>query len=125
MLVWLVVAGVLGHPGLGSAVAHGAAGALIGWTVVPLLAPSGRPRVVASAVVVTFIVGGAWEIAELCADALLGTDLSAGAGDTALDLVADVLGALIGAALAIAMSNRRTSRQRASWRGRGGATPRP
>lgn len=108
-LVWLVTLDVLGHPGSGSAAAHAIAGALLGWALADgiLRTPGARAdaqRVIAAAVVATLAVGVVWEVWEWATDAVVGTSLSGGIGDTALDLVADVVGAAAGASLALPFS---------------------
>jgi hypothetical protein len=106
-IVWLVLAGVIGQPGIRSAAAHAIGGALMGWALADgiLRAPGLRAdarRVLAAAVLATLVIGGVWELWEWATDALTGTDLTGGVGDTALDLVADGVGAAAGGALAVA-----------------------
>jgi phage-related tail protein len=105
-IAWLVLLGVLGHPGVGSAVAHAIAGALLGWALADgiLRAPGVRAearRVLVAGVLATLVVGAVWELWEWGTDALTGTDLTGGISDTILDLIAEGTGAAAGAALAV------------------------
>jgi hypothetical protein len=68
-IVWLVLVGVLGKPGVGSAVAHAIAGALLGWALADgiLRAPGVRAearRVLTATVLATLVVGAVWELWE-------------------------------------------------------------
>ena len=105
-IVWLVLLGVIGQPGVGSAIAHAIAGALLGWALADgiLRAPGARAgarRVLMAAVLATLVVGAVWELWEWATDELTGTDLTGGIGDTIADLIADGAGAVAGAALAV------------------------
>jgi len=107
-IVWLVVLGVLGAPGPGSAAAHAIAGALLGWALADgiLRAPGVRAearRVLMAAVLATLVVGAIWELWEWATDELTGTNLSGGISDTIVDLIADGTGALAGAAVAVSL----------------------
>ena len=106
-IVWLVLLGVIGQPGIRSAIAHAIAGALLGWALADaiLRTPGARAdarRVLTAAVLATLVVGVIWELWEWATDALTGTDLTGGIGDTIADLIADGAGAVAGAALAVA-----------------------
>jgi hypothetical protein len=105
-IVWLVLLGVIGKPGVGSAIAHAAGGALLGWALADAIVrtPGARPgarRVLMAAVLATLVVGVFWELWEWATDALIGTDLTGGIADTIADLIADGAGAAAGAALAV------------------------
>jgi hypothetical protein len=105
-IVWLVVLGVIGQPGVGSAIAHAIAGALLGWALADAIlrtpgARAGARRVLMAVVLATLVVGVVWELWEWTTDALTGTDLTGGIADTIADLVADVAGATAGGALAV------------------------
>jgi hypothetical protein len=105
-IVWLVLLGVIGQPGIRSAIAHAIAGALLGWALADgiLRTPGARAepgRVLGAAVLATLAVGVIWELWEWATEELTGTDLSGGIGDTILDLIADGAGAAAGAALAM------------------------
>jgi hypothetical protein len=105
-ITWLVVVGVIGEAGLGSVIAHGSAGALLGWALADAIVrtPGARPgarRVLMAAVLATLVVGVVWELWEWGTDALIGTALTGGIADTTADLLADGAGAAAGAALAV------------------------
>jgi hypothetical protein len=115
-IVWLVLAGVIGQPGIRSVVAHAIGGALLGWTLADgiLRSPGVREvrRVLTAAVVATLVVGGVWELWEWATDALTGTDLTGGIGDTLLDLIADGAGAAAWAAVAVSLFGARSAAAR-------------
>jgi hypothetical protein len=105
-IVWLVLLGVIGEAGLGSAIAHFLGGALVGWALADAIrrTPGARAdarRVFAAAVLATLVVGIVWELWEWGTDAVIGTSLSGDIADTALDLISDCAGAAAGAALAV------------------------
>ena len=105
-ITWLVVLGVIGEAGAGSAIAHGIAGALLGWALADaiLRTPGARAeatRVLVAAVLATLVVGVVWELWEWGTEALTGTNLTGGIADTIADLIADGAGAAAGAALAV------------------------
>lgn len=84
--------GVYDHVGWWDDVAHTVLPALLLGVLAARLAP-------AAAFAAVVAVGASWELVELSVDAVLGTHLSLGAGDTALDLACDVAGAAIGLAV--------------------------
>ena len=105
-IVWLVVLGVIGQPGVRSAIAHAIAGALLGWALADgiLRTPGARAGVATGA-----HGGGA---RDACGRRGLGAvgmgDRRAhrhrphgGIADTIADLIADVAGAAAGGALAV------------------------
>ena len=85
-----------------SAVAHTCGGLLVGWVLAGLdrrvgwMPPTPGLRAV---LVAALAIGVAWEVAEWSADQLLGTHMSGGGLDTALDVTWDVIGAALGFAL--------------------------
>jgi hypothetical protein len=65
-IVWLVLLGVIGQPGIRSAIAHAIAGALLGWALADgiLRTPGARAepgRVLGAVVLATLAVGVIWE----------------------------------------------------------------
>jgi hypothetical protein len=105
-IVWLILLGLVGEVGVGSAIAHGLGGALVGWALTDaiLRTPGARAnagRVLAAAVLATLTVGAVWEVWEWTTDALIGTDLNGGIADTTLDLIADGIGAAAGGVVAL------------------------
>lgn len=54
-----------------------------------------------------FGLGAGWELFELLADSLVGSNMSLGRADTVHDLVCDAVGATFGSTLAVALSRKR------------------
>jgi hypothetical protein len=102
--------GAVADAGFWSPLAHFTGGLFIGIVLLPLArGPRERPRPPARRVLalagMVLLLGIGWELGEIVADALLGTNLSPSLTDTILDLIADVAGAT--AAGAISLLDRR------------------
>jgi hypothetical protein len=109
-VLWIVWIEPPGGPRTTSAFAHGTAGALLGWA----LAESARrrepwPRWGLTALLGVLAIGIGWELCERAADSVFDTFLQLSAGDSALDLSAN----LVGAALAVVVLRSHLTPQRA------------
>jgi hypothetical protein len=98
--------GAVADAGFWSPLAHFTGGLFIGIVLLPLArGPRDHPRPPARRVLLlvgmVLLLGIGWELGELAADAVLGTNLSPSLTDTMLDLAADVAGATTAGAISL------------------------
>jgi hypothetical protein len=94
IVLWIAWLEPPGGPRTTSVFAHGTAGALLGWALAETVRRREPwPRWGVIAVAGVFFIGVAWELSEWAADRIFDTYLQSSAGDSALDLLANLFGA--------------------------------